>query len=454
MKRHLLPTLLLLLTLPALRPAAAQPSGAPTPDAELAEVERVSLPAVDADAIRRADERRVREGRVPHFAVALEVAIDPWSHGRWEAVGGERVRWRLRLDSRDALSLSLAFTRYRMPAEGELTVATPDGRYRVGPFTDADVDAHGQLWTPPIPGDELLLDLTLPVDRLAELELELTRVHHGYAGFGAPEPKAGACHLDVACPEAEGWSDQARSVALISIAGVRFCTGFLVNNTAHDGRPFFITARHCGVSRRNAPSVVVTWGYRRPGCGPDATAATPSHLQHFQSGAVLRAEHASTDVTLLELDDPPAPEARVFYAGWDRRDRLPRRTVTIHHPNTGVQRISFDFDPAVATWHLRDQPTPYGNHLRIDDWEVGTTEGGSSGAPLFNADRRVVGQLHGGWAACDDRRPDWFGRFSKSWDGDGRPGTRLSDWLDPIASGAPAIDGIDASEVPSPVPSP
>jgi hypothetical protein len=196
--------------------------------------------------------------------------------------------------------------------------------------------------------------------------------------------------------------------------------------------------------------VVVIWDYRRPGCGPDATAATPSYLRHFQSGAVLRAEHASTDVVLLELDDPPAPEARVFYAGWDRRDRLPQRTVAIHHPNTGVQRISFDFDPAVATWHLRDQPTPYGNHLRIGDWEVGTTEGGSSGAPLFNADRRVVGQLHGGWAACGDRRPDWFGRFSESWSGDGRPGTRLSDWLDPLASGAPAIDGIDASEVPAP----
>lgn len=398
------------------------------------------------DALRAADEERVLRGEVPHYAVAHEVKISPWHEDHWRLVGG-RAHWRARITSPGAHSLNLAFGRYAMPAQGKMTLRSVDGKHRLRPFTDADNETHGQLWTPPIPTDDLWIDLSLPVEALHELDLELNLVHHGYAGFGAPPPKVGDCHVDIACSEAVGWGDVARSVALVSIDGVRFCTGFLVNNTALDGRPFFLTADHCGIDRANAPSVVVMWKHERPAC--DLAASNPSAMGTFQTGAIWRAAHRGSDTVLLELDDPPPARAAVYYAGWDRSPEPPDQPVTIHHPNTDAKRISFDFDAAVVSSHLARGENLRAQHLRIDAWDLGSTEGGSSGAPLLNRDKRVVGQLHGGYAACGVSQPDWFGRFSSAWRGRGRPGERLSDWLDPIGSEPMVLDGLDGLNTPS-----
>lgn len=426
---------------------------------DLENVERYVLPQVDLEKILLIDEERAAAGRIPHYAVPLKAGFTPWNEiGDWELMNGGEARWRLRIASPGALSLNLAFRRFRMPAGGTLVLHSADGRHRVGPFSERDNEEHGELWTPPIPADELILELRLPVDELDDLDLELGQVFHGYAGFGDSESLSGDCHRDVACSDT--WSDQARSVALISVAGTRFCTGFLVNNTALDGRPFFITASHCGVTARNAASVVVMWNHERGACGGqtggegDSVRFPTEHFptEHaqtgpFQTGAILRAYHQPSDTLLLELDDLPDPAIGVFYAGWDRSFADPRRTTVIHHPNTDVKKIGFDFDRAETTPHLRHLTSPEGDHLRIQQWDLGSTEGGSSGAPLFNQDGRVVGQLHGGFAACGDPRADWFGRFSAAWTGRGRPGLRLSDWLDPTDTGAVVLDGVDAADV-------
>ena len=73
---------------------------------------------------------------------------------------------------------------------------------------------------------------------------------------------------------------------------------------------------------------------------------------------------------------------------------------------------------------------------------MGTTEGGSSGSCLFdNATGRCVGTLHGGYAACGNDDPDWYGRLSQHWDGGGTSSTRLSNWLDPNETGALFANG-------------
>jgi len=416
-------------------------------------VKRFRVPQVDPEQLQALDESRVKAGQSPHFAHRIPVELSPWTEIGWEVLADGRLRWRLRLHSPGALSLSLGFSRYWMPAGGELMLYTADGKHRIGPFTEQDNEQHHQLWTPPIPGQELVLDLRLPMAGLEELELRLTSIQHGYAGFGQPTAKSGDCHVDVVCAEADPWIDEVRAVGLVMIEGVRFCTGFLLNNSAQDGRPLFATASHCEIDEFNAPSVVVVWNHQRATCerGPrralnraQRLAAERRGLSQFQTGAVLRAAVPASDAVLLELDDLPDPAFGVFYAGWDRSDSVPLRTAAIHHPNTDVKRISFDRDPALPTAHLSRQ-SGGDSHLWVDGWEVGSTEGGSSGGPLFNQDHRVVGQLHGGYAACGNQGSDWFGRLATSWFGNNHRGGRFSDWLDPLASGLVVLDGVDAA---------
>ncbi len=41
----------------------------------------------------------------------------------------------------------------------------------------------------------------------------------------------------------------------------------MINNTAQDGRPLFLTADHCGIWLGNSASVVVYWNFESPNCG-------------------------------------------------------------------------------------------------------------------------------------------------------------------------------------------
>jgi len=82
----------------------------------------------------------------------------------------------------------------------------------------------------------------------------------------------------------------------------------------------------------------------------------------------------------------------------------------------------------------------------------GTLEHGSSGSPLFNENKKVIGQLHSGNPGCNSDKRFWFGCFHRSWTGGGTNETRLSNWLDPTGTGAvtvntsrsPTISGPDA----------
>ena len=53
----------------------------------------------------------------------------------------------------------------------------------------------------------------------------------------------------------------------------------------------------------------------------------------------------------------------------------------------------------------------------------------------------MIGQLHGGYAACSNDLPDWYGRMSVSWD------RGLSGFLDPVGNGATRVlDGRERND--------
>ncbi len=414
-------------------------------------IERMVMPEVDVDTLLAEDVERESAGRpVPaRYAKGLPVDFTPANSGTWEELGDGSRLWRLRIASPGALSLSLGLNSFDLPAGAVFWVHNTDGSGVQGPYTAKDRNTLGGLWTAVVIGDELVAELRLPAG--AEADLEIDRVNFGYRFFGDRETtagvKRGACNINVICPQGDPWRNQIRSVARITFTSGSssfLCTAQLVNNTAQDNTPYLLTAQHCIDAPEVAPTIVAYWNYETSVCDEFFGGS----LSQNQSGATFVASYpigSGSDFALVELDAEPDPSYNVYYLGWDARDAIPASTTAIHHPSGDQKSISLDSEPPTITSYLQDGSPGNGNYLRIADWDVGTTEGGSSGGCLFDdATGLCVGTLSGGFAACGNDDPDWYGRLARDWTGNGTPQGRLSDWLDPLDGGTLFFHGKNA----------
>ena len=427
--------------------AGAQAAG-PRP---LTDVTLIQLDPLDLEMVALEDEMRAEMHEAPRFAVPHPVLITPMMHGTWDELDQGRMMWRLRINAPEAANINLGFTEYFLPEEAELRIYSGyDENLAIRPFTAADNEDHGELWTPALGTSELVVELTIAQKAIGSLQLKLGQIGYGYRGFSMPKAaskgaRSGSCNVDVVCPEGNNWSNEIPSVAAISTGGSLFCTGFLVNNTSNDGTPFFMTANHCLSSPSSAPSLVVYWNYENSTCRPVGSSGGPGDgtLNDFNTGSTFRSTYSASDFTLMELDDDPTP-FDVTFSGWDATGVDATSAVAIHHPDVEEKRISFEYQPTATSSYIGTSVPGDGTHVWVDDWDLGTTEPGSSGSPLYDQNHRVIGQLHGGYAACGNDDSDWYGKFSVSWTGGGSSSNRLSDWLDPTGSGALTVDTLGA----------
>lgn len=396
-----------------------------------------------------------KDKRTYRFAEAIQVDVNPSKNGVWKRDGDRQV-WNLEIVSAGATSLNLGFKRYSMPEGGELVISQPGEESPYRAFTAADNEEHGELWTPIIRGESIALSLSVPEDKRHLLELQLASVNHGFRpwkmmgdGKVLGSSISQLCNIDAVCrsgdpfvndtlgPILDLFRPQVRSVAAYTVDGQDTCSGALINNTANDKRGFFLTAEHCSVTSGNAASAVFYFNYQNSFCrtrgSVENTGTGDGGISQFSSGSFFRAANAASDFCLLELDDPIPDSYDVFFAGWDRTGSVPTSAIGIHHPAVAEKRFSLDVDSLVNL----------GNFWEVSDWDYGTTEGGSSGSPLFDASGRIVGQLYGGNAACGNNLEDEYGKISSSWTGGGSSSSRLSDWLDPGNTGVTTLDGLE-----------
>src|SRR5690606_11659733 len=116
-------------------------------------------------------------------------------------------------------------------------------------------------------------------------------------------------------------------------------------------------------------------------------------------------------------------------------------------PSGDIKKISFDDN---ASTPVQAMSSTEANSSWSVQWDRNTTtEGGSSGSPLFDQNHRIIGQLWGGSASCSNLTgKDFYGRFHNSWQPTGSNSTnQLKHWLDPLNSGATTVDGYDPNAV-------
>lgn len=354
--------------------------------------------------------------------------------GLWTEAGDMAI-WRSRVSSVGATLMLLQFERFALPKSAELYLYDPDGTVVQGPITASDRTSRGELWTPFVRGDQLVVELRVAKSRRAEVDLKVGMVYHGFVNVlkDGLIPKSGSCNIDVVCPQGDDWSGEIRSVVRVQIPVSRtligLCTGTLINNVRQDARPLILSANHCEYDADNAEGLVTYWNFQNSSCGGAPDGSESQTL----TGATFLAADEESDFALLELNDTPPDSFKPYLAGWYVGNDVADSGVTIHHPSGDEKSISlFGSSPSRVRVDIVGR--------EVETWEIfwaqGTTEQGSSGASLWNQNHRVVGVLTGGAASCDALdSPDYFGRLELAWT------HGLQAYLDPDDTGTKTLCG-------------
>jgi hypothetical protein len=396
-------------------------------------VPSVAMTAVNAADYLAEDEQETKD--VPlRFGVPFEVALNLNNSGQWtELRDGGRI-WRLRIESSGAFSINLVYDDFYMPEGARFFIYNENYDYVIGAFTSANNQEDGMFGTQPVPGDVSILEYSEPANVRGQGRLSVMRVVHAYRNmFGYANAldafgSSGSCNNNVACDTE--WDNQERGVVmLLTSGGSRFCSGSLINNANNNGTPYVLTANHCGPGS----TTVIMFNYQSPTCTPNQDGPTNQTV----SGMTTRFNNATSDAWLMQMNSAITLTYNPYFNGWNANDVATTASVGIHHPAGDVKKISWDNDPTTSTDYLGTTVPGDGTHWRITAWDDGTTEGGSSGSPLFDTNHRITGQLHGGYASCSSITSDYYGKLALSM----TLGMRA--WLDPANSGIMVLDGYD-----------
>jgi len=403
------------------------------------------MPYIDVDALKAEDLILDTIKNIPwRFGQNIEVSISQASHGVVETLEDGSKLWRVSVSSPGALSLNFLFDQYSLPPGAELFIYNEDRSEVLGAFTHYNNQADMMFATTLIGGDNITIEYFEPSSAPFSGILHLSRITHGYRGpweyikgFG----QSGSCNVNVACPQSAGMEDQIRSSCMLVSGSNGFCSGALINNVRNDETPYVLSADHCFA---NPGSLVFWFNWQSPNC-PNPPTSPP---YNSVSGATTRARYGASDMWLMEINQPIPSNFNVFYSGWNRTmdEYVTGKIWGIHHPTGDIKKISWSTQGASTTSYLQNPVPGNGSHWRVTQWSDGTTtEGGSSGSPLYDPQGRIIGQLHGGYASCSSMTSDWYGKLGVSWTGGGTTASRLSNWLDPDNTGAEAIDGFPIS---------
>jgi hypothetical protein len=319
--------------------------------------------------------------------------------------------WRYEIYSENAKSIKLFFSRFLIPEEAKLFVYNSDYSLIYGAFSSANMNDDSTFAVADFPGNKVIIEYYEPSDAEFSGELFLHQVSQAYRDLGElMSAEDDSTYIDVNCSEGIDWQLEKHAVCRFTFNEGQYsylCSGALLNNANNDGTPYFLTANHCVSSSTVASTVTAYFNYETKGCGLGEKSYSTL------SGTSLITTGSNSDFTLLLFKTTPPATYQPYYAGWDLANSA-LSTVGIHHPAGLMKKISIDNDPPVTyksaiSWD-GGAPSPANTHWDVY-FDKGMTAGGSSGSPLFNQDKRIIGQLHGG-----GNFDSFYGKFNYSWD--------------------------------------
>ncbi len=425
-------------------------------------VHPIELPPLDLIALQCEDSINDQDKSLPwRYGVKRDLKIDIHKQGHMTELDNGDKLWRVAIKSPNAVNLSINFEDFYIPNGSKLFLYNDDGSDILLPLSTEQNRDNQQLGSWFVNGDIIWIEYYEPASVNEEVLLNIGSIIHGYRMTQVEQyaegnrglNDSGDCNYDVNCSIGEDFDSQKdilkKAVALLNLGNGYLCSAVLINNTNNDKTPYLLTGNHCLNNSDPAFwSIRFNWMSPSPVCGESES--SPDIQTNFtMSGAELKANNGLSDFALVELYNEVPSSWDVAFAGWDITDELPQFEIGIHHPNGDIMKICRDNSGAVhetangvEVWLIGGVSVGEGN-----GWEIGTTESGSSGSPLFNQNGSIIGQLYAGNAFCEglesNQDYDIYGRLAVSWDAGEDPDKRLKEWLDPLNTGQTELGTIE-----------
>jgi len=426
------------------------------------------ISAPEMNAIHAEDLERDKNGILYRIGVNRPANISLNNTGIWKTLPNGDRQWQMHIKSPGAEAISFLFEVFKIYDGTTLNIQDISGKPLHNTLTSKDVESHFMQNAALCFGDEMIMTIYEPAYTKSS-EIFIDRIIYNYRATGNPNAQkineSDACEININCsPVGDNWQDEKRGVARVYVvepAGAGWCSGSVVNNTALDCKPLFLTALHCGVN--STASNMNQWKfyfrYEAPTCANPSVAGTLD--DYFITGCVRMADAndgggtSGSDFLLVQMGTLANQAATIttmksanfncYWNGWDANNTATTGGAGIHHPAGDIKKIStFNGTTVSTTWGGSVSNTHWRITWSANSNGTGVTEGGSSGSPLFNnSSGRIIGTLTGGGSFCTAlTAPDSYGKVSYHWTSNGTPNNeRLKTYLDPGNTGLLVLNG-------------